>query len=149
MILLTTITELFTIENICFLGGVIIPILILLFSAKYRGIWASIWFLPVLLFALRFAMTFEVVSSFIDWNYITYGLVQGFETLMVPFTVSVDFVLMSLLGMIAPNVDLWQVTILGAAWFPLVLYGILWLLFLAIFKKKRRRKKAKRYEDDF
>ncbi|MBE6142893.1 MAG: hypothetical protein E7177_02760 [Erysipelotrichaceae bacterium] len=149
MNLLITISDIFVMANVGLLVGLIVPLLILLFFAKYRGIWASIWLLPLLFFGYRFAMTFEVVSSFVTSNAIVNPIAQGFEAFMLPFEVSVHKTIMDLLSLIAPGVDLWQKTILGATWFPLALYAILWLLFLAIFKKRRKRKKTRRYEDDF
>ena len=149
MNLLITISDIFVMENVGLLVGLIVPLLILLFFAKYRGIWASIWFLPLILFAYRFAMTFDVVSSFVTSNAIVNPIAQGFEAFMLPFEMSVHATIMALLGLIAPGVEIWQETILAAPWFPLALYAILWLLFLAIFKKKRKRKKVRRYEDDF
>ena len=149
MNLLVTISDIFVMENVGLLVGVIVPLLILLFSAKYRGIWASIWLLPLLAAGLRFAMSFEAVSTFVESNVIVAPIVAGFEVLMTPFMVSVDATIMALLGLIAPELEIWQDMILGATWFPMALYAILWLLFLAIFKKKRKRKKVRRYEDDF
>lgn len=149
MILLTGIKEMFTMDVIGMLIGIIVPLLILLFSSKYRGIWASIWFLPVLYFGLMFAQTFEVVSSFIDSQEIVGGIATGFGYLMYAFEYYIHDIIMSLLGLIAPGANIWQDTILVAPWFPLALYGILWILFLCIFKKRRKRRKQKRYEDDF
>lgn len=148
MILLTGIKEIFTMEVIGFLIGIIVPLLILLFSSKYRGIWASIWFLPLLLAGLVFASSFEVVKDFLVSQEIIVGIVTGFTILMTPFGYIHDIII-SLLSLIAPGANIWQDTILVAQWFPLALYGILWILFLCIFKKRRKRRKQKRYEDDF
>lgn len=149
MILLTSINEIFTMDNIGMLIGIIVPLLILLFSSKYRGIWATIWFLPVLYFGLVFAKSFDVVSNFIDSQPIVTGIADGFANLMYAFEYFIHDTIMSLLGLIAPGANIWQDTILVAKWFPLALYGILWILFLCIFKKRRKRRKSRRYEDDF
>jgi len=42
MNLLITISDIFVMANVGLLVGLIVPLLILLFFAKYRGIWASI-----------------------------------------------------------------------------------------------------------
>ena len=149
MILLTSISNIFTMDNIGLLIGIIVPLLILLFSSKYRGIWASIWFLPVLYFGLQFAMTFEQVSGFLGSIDIVNGIVSGFDILMTPFVNYIHVTVMQLLGLIAPGANIWQDTILVASWLPLALYAILWILFLCIFKKRRKRRKQRRYEDDF
>lgn len=148
MNILTSINEIFSMGNIGILIGIIVPIFILLFFAKYRGIWASLWLLPVLYVALEFALTFPQVSGVISSNAILDGVYQGFVILMTPFVEVIHSTIAALLGLI-PEVPYLQSFIFVQPWFYLALYAIIWLLFLAIFKKKRRRKKVRRYEDDF
>ena len=147
--ILTNIAEIFTDTNIGLLIGFIVPLIVYLFFTKYRGIWGSLWILPTLYFALEFALTFDPVKNAIVSNNILNGVYGGFDILMSPFVLVIHDLFMTLLGMIAPGVDLYQKVILGATWFPLALYFVLCALFLSIFKKKRKRKKEKRYEDDF
>ena len=149
MNILLTINEIFTMPNIGRIIGFIVPLFILLFSSKYRGIWASLWLLPLLFAGLNFALTFAPVSAFIETSDIYIGICNGFEELMTPFMSIINDCIFSLIGLIPESVPFVHDVIVVANWFPLALYGVLWLLFLAIFKKKRRRKKVKRYEDDF
>ena len=149
MNILISINEIFTMPFIGVLIGFIVPLFILLFSAKYRGIWASLWLLPVLFAGLSFAALFPQVSAILNSNDIIIGACNGFSMLMEPFMLIVDETIFSLIGLIPENIPFVHDVIVVAPWFPLALYGVLWLLFLAIFKKKRRRKKVKRYEDDF
>ena len=147
--ILTNIAEIFTDTNIGLLIGFIVPLIVYLFLTKYRGIWGSLWILPTLYFALTFARTFEQVGSIFETNRILAGVASGFDILMTPFVTVIHDLIMTLLSLIAPGVEIYQVTILGATWFPLALYFILCIIFLSIFKKKRKRKKVRRYEDDF
>ena len=147
--ILTNITEIFTDVNIGLLIGFIVPLIVYLFLTKYRGIWGSLWILPTVYYGLAFAATFEPVKNAILSNNILFGAVWGFDYLMGAFEEVIHNVIMSLLRLIAPGVELYQDVILGAAWFPFALYFVLCVLFLSIFKKKRKRKKEKRYEDDF
>ena len=148
MNMLTNINEIFSMGNIGVLVGIIVPVFILLFFAKYRGIWASLWLLPVLFTALQFASTFPQVSAIIDSNLILAGVCEGFAILMTPFVTVIHTTIEGLLGLI-PEVPYLQSFVFAQPWFYLALYAIVWLLFLAIFKRKRRRKKVRRYEDDF
>ena len=145
--ILTTINEILTLDNILVIAGFFVPLFIYLLLTKYRGIWASLFFLPVVYFAISFALTFEQVAAFTN-NDIVENILIGFETLMAPFVLLIHETIMSLLSLIAPGVEIVE-TILASSWLPLVLYFLLWVIFMAIFKKKRRRKKQRRYEDDF
>ena len=149
MNILLTINDIFTMPNIGRLIGFIVPLFILLFSAKYRGVWASLWLLPLLYAGLNFALTFEPVMAFKESSDLYIGFYNGFTELMTPFISTIDDVLFSLISLIPESVPFVHDVIVVAPWFPLALYGVLWLLFLEIFKKKRRRKKVNRYEDDF
>lgn len=149
MIILTNINEIFTPELLFGFLGFIIPLIIYLFLTKYRGIWASLFFLPVLYFAISFVFTLPQLQAISNNQMVVYAL-NGFALLMEPFVLLIHGTIMSLLEAVIPSSLPAQIIgILSAQWFPLVLYGILWLLFLLIFKKKRRRKKQRRYEDDF
>ena len=145
--ILTTINEILNLESILVIVGFFVPLFIYLILTKYRGIWASLFFLPVVYFAISFAITFEQVAAFTN-NAIVENILMGFGTLMAPFVLLIHETIMSLLSLIAPGVEIVQ-TILASSWLPLVLYFLLWVIFMAIFKKKRRRKKQRRYEDDF
>ncbi len=147
MIILTTINEILSPVNLLVLAGFLLPLMIYLFMTKYRGIWASLFFLPVLYYAATFVLGLEQLSQIATNDYVI-NIMEGFGILMTPFNTILHVMIMDLLSLIAPGVEIVE-TILAAPWFPLALYAIVWILFLLIFKKKRRRKKQRRYEDDF
>lgn len=145
--ILTTINEIFTLDRILVLVGFIVPLFIYLLLTKYRGIWASFFFLPVIYYGVMFALTIEQIAPYAEIEVVQY-ILSGFALLMQPFNLLIHELIMSLLGLIAPGVEIVK-TILSASWFPLALYFLVWIIFMAIFRKKRRRKKQRRYEDDF
>jgi hypothetical protein len=133
-----------------FVLGIVIPIILYLFLAKYKGVIASAWFLPALLsLGLFFMDQVNVLNSFIFNHHLTSGFYYGFYCLHIPFALCHEGVI-TLLTKIKPDSTLYVNKILNSCWFEFVLYFVVFIIFYAIFhKRKRAKRRARRYEDDF
>lgn len=128
--------------------GFVLPTIVLLFFAKYRGIWASLLFLPVVFIVMSFTISkIPAAASFAETNTIFGSFLSSFNLLLSPFWL-VHGLIFKALALIGPGENLWQDTILVSDWFPMVLYIVLWIIMLIIFRPKNKRKQ-RRYEDDF
>ena len=116
----------------------IFPIIILLLIARFRGFFASIFFLPLSLSAIYFASSFQKVMNQLNKiGLIGDGIRKGVETCNNLY-VSVHYGIFSkLAGYI--DVDFIK-NILNSTWFGLVLYLILFVVFFALCKKRKRKK---------
>ena len=123
-------------------GGYILvlflPIFFLLLIARFRGFFASIFFLPFALSGIYFASTCPAVMNlFTNIGLFGEGMVKGIEVLNNLY-VSVHY---GLFNKLANHISIDFIkNILISNWFGLVLYLILFVIFFAIFKKRKKRK---------
>ena len=149
MLFLDDLFTFITDEKLGMLIGIIVPFIVLLFFAKYRGIWASVWFLPVVYIATLFiGDKVTQLHNFYETNRLFKAFLEGYGLLLQPFFI-IHELIMSLFALIAPDVEFLHTNIFGADWFPLAFYALVWIIFMLIFKKRRKRRSTKRYEDDF
>lgn len=148
MILLEEIAEeVTTNSNILFNVGyylaMVLPILLVLLIARFRGFWASIFFLPffggVVAFVLSLQNVVDVLNSVKDFGP---GVLGGFEVINSCFR-AFHTQMMTLICNAANNEIVSD--ILLADWFCFVPYLVLFVFFFALFKKK----KVRREEDYF
>lgn len=116
----------------------IIPIFFLLLIARFRGFLASIFFLPLVHGLLYFACTFEQVGTYIS-NLGELG--EGIEIGLLHIIYLFNFFHFGLMNYICNMVKVEMVSkILLANWFAFVPYLVLFVIFFAIFKRKKKRK---------
>ncbi len=117
---------------------ILLPIALVLLIARFRSFWASIFFLPFIYGLIYFALSFSQVTdllakigSFGD------GLVNG-AAVNTAFFMSGHQIIIDLITDAIKNETVTKV--LNEAWFAFVPYLVLFVIFFAIFKKRKRRK---------
>ena len=133
-----------SVPEICgIFSALIIPFFFLLLIARFRGFMASIFFLPFMHGLLYFLATIEIVcTTLIGLGDFGVGLLEGIA-IVSQFFLTFHQLLM---GLISGLINIEMVTkVLLADWFAFVPYLILFVLFFAIFK----RKKGPKEEDYF
>lgn len=124
-------------------SALIIPFFFLLLIARFRGFFASIFFLPFIHGLLYFLTTIEVVNTtLIGLGDFGNGLLAGI-TVISEFFITFHSFLMGVISGLINNEMVTQVLL--ANWFSFVPYLILFVIFFAIFKKR----KAPKEEDYF
>lgn len=118
--------------------ALIIPFFFLLLIARFRGFFASIFFLPFVHGLLYFVTTIELVNTtLVGIGDFGVGLLAGISVISQFFLTFHNF----LMGLISGLINNEMVTkVLHANWFAFVPYLILFVIFFAIFKKRRAAK---------
>jgi hypothetical protein len=118
--------------------AIIIPFVLLLLIARFRGFWASIWFLPAFYGLVAFLLSFEPIAEFFTTNGDFFqGLYEGFYVNSI-FFLSFHTPLMTLLSGLFNNEAVTNV--LNATWMYFVPYIVLFVIFFLIFKIRRKNK---------
>lgn len=130
--------------NLVALAGIFTPLIvlsvILLLIARFRGFWASLFFIPAILSILSFALTFEAVTSIVEGiGAYGEGLLAGISVLLTPFTTFHTLII----ALISELVKVEMVTkILTANWFAMIPYVLFFIIFFSTCKIKKVKKEV-------
>lgn len=125
-------------EIIGYFLALILPIFILLLIARFRGFWASIWFLPAIYGLVTFLVSIDAISDFLlNHGDFLLGFAEG-TAINGAFFLAFHTPLMNLLAAIFNNEAVTNV--LQATWMYFVPYLVLFVIFFLIFKIRRKNK---------
>ena len=124
--------------NVGFYLALVLPILLVLLIARFRGFWASLFFLPffggVVAFVLSFAEVTDALNAVENFGP---GLLSGLAAVETYFR-AFHTHMMELICNAANNEIVSDVLL--ADWFCFVPYLVLFVFCFALFKKKKVRK---------
>lgn len=121
----------------CFLI-IIVPIILTLLIARFRGWIASLFCLPFLHGLIAFALNYSQVTDAISkLGNFGQGLLDGADSCLAIFNGFHNSVVYCLCRLISNET---AVKIFNEAWFGFVPYLVIFVILFAIFKKRKKRK---------
>ena len=117
---------------------IIVPIILTLLVARFRGLIASLFCLPFLhgliVFALNYSQVTDAISKLGDFGT---GLLAGANSSIKMFN-GFHYSIVNCLSKLITNET--AVKIFNEAWFAFVPYLVIFIILFAIFKKRKKRK---------
>ena len=129
--------------NLGYFISLLLPFLLLLLIARFRGFFASIFFLPFFFGLMAFLVKLPEVSKFLtDLGPFGEGALGGMLASSTYFMLGhVQLIELILQG----NTNKTLCDVLRADWFMFVPYLVLFIIFFAIFHKRKRRNQDEDY----
>ena len=123
-----------------YFAPVIILSILLILIARFRGFWASLFFIPAMCAILTFALNFETVTNWIvGFGKFGEEFINGFAVYSLLFLTFHNVLVEILTSLI--DIPFINDNIISANWFILVPYVILFLIFFSTCKIRRKRKR--------
>ena len=123
--------------------AIIVPFVLVLLIARFRGFWASLFFLPFYFGFVSFGIGFGRANTILEgWGSFGLGLQAGFLQIRDLFLAGHNQIVEMILRYIHNETF---ASILRANWFMFVPYLILFVIFFAAIHKRKKRKKDEDY----